>query len=309
MSSIASVSNTLKIWDFKGKEILPNQSCNLNFNEEILSDLSWNHTNQVIAVGGTNKRINLVQVNNGSILSNIPFNDNEILNDVITSLCFSGNSRYLSCGANNIIYLWDLKRRTCKTKLIGHNGIINKLRFIPDGGIVSGDSNGSIRIWDIQSNTSSTEMNMDNINPYSLECLEISPSSSNRIASGYSDGSLCIWDAETSSLIRKQKVHTSHLTSLGYSPKNPRLVATCGRDGRLSLVDTGSKIISEPSAFIDVGDILTSVSFNEDAIHAAVGTNSGHILLYDWRNLRKPICKVEAHNPYPIKTLSFQVSV
>ena len=36
------------------------------------------------------------------------------------------------------------------------------------------------------------------------------------------------------------------------------------------------------SASISVGESLRALAFSEDAVHTAVGTESGRILIYDW---------------------------
>ena len=39
------------------------------------------------------------------------------------------------------------------------------------------------------------------------------------------------------------------------------------------------------SASISVGESLRALAFSEDAVHTAVGTESGRILIYDWLQL------------------------
>ena len=47
--------------------------------------------------------------------------------------------------------------------------------------------------------------------------------------------------------------------------------------------------------------------FHDDAVHCAVGTQSGHVLLYDWRQVRAPVAKVEADRETAVAALAFQV--
>ena len=309
---LASCSNGLNVFEYNNNELKEVfRQYDVNEPNEKLNGLSWNHTNQVIAIGGSGRKARLIQASNGAILSTIPFTDLsniEYMDKEIGAISFSSNSRYLATGTGSNIEIWDLKNRTIRSQFTSHKGNINSLLFFPDGNIIAGDITGSIRIWDVKNETSSGEMNYNKI---SLKCLELSPQITNsnfKIAAGYDDGSIVVWDASSLKNIRHQIVHKGIVMDLSYSPKNPRLVATAGFDGRLSLVDTASKT-NDPSAFIDVGDRLTCVSFHEDAIHCAVGTNSGDILIYDWRNVRKPVCKIEAHNPYPVRALQFQLPI
>ena len=62
-----------------------------------LSSVCWNHTNQVLAFGGNDCKISLIQASNGQLLTKLPLNDKDVtINDPITSLKFSGNSRYIA---------------------------------------------------------------------------------------------------------------------------------------------------------------------------------------------------------------------
>ncbi len=269
--------------------------------------VSWNHTNKVVAAGGNDKKLSLYQVSNGELLSTIPFSDGgayDAIQGSVKSLAFSNTSKYLACGADSIVYIYDLKRRQCKSKFIGHKGHITALDFsVSNNEIIACDSVGAMRMWNMKTFDSSEEMVLVD-NQVGITCMEVSTLGPNRVTTGYENGVLSLWDLESRTSIRKMNLHNGALTSLSYSPKNPRLVATVGSDGRLSLVDTSSKSNS-PSAHIDIGDRLTSTSFYENAIHCAVGTNSGNILLYDWRNVRLPVCKIDAHNPYPVMALKF----
>jgi WD40 repeat protein len=143
----------------------------------------------------------------------------------------------------------------------------------------------------------------------SVLTLAISQGVQTKLASGHSDGAASIWDLGSSSHLRHQSVHTGQLTGLSFSPKNSRLLATSGSDGRINLVDTASKSSTDPSASVNVGERLTCIAFSPDGIHSAVGTETGRIFLFDWRNLRSPVVVSEAHTPSPVKQLSFQVSL
>jgi len=128
-----------------------------------------------------------------------------------------------------------------------------------------------------------------------------------RIACGYHDGGICVWDPATQTQTRHQVLHTGPLSALSFSPKNPRLLATGGADGRLTLLDITSRSARDPNATVPVGDNISALCFHEDAIHTLVGTVSGYILLFDWRNIKRPVCKVPEHVPFPVNALSFQV--
>lgn len=280
---------------------------------EKVSCISWNHTNQVIAVGGNDRRITLVQSNNGQFLSSIPFGDGQAaITDRITDLCFSGNSRYLASSSGRKVMLWDLKKRSLKTTLPGETGDLTCLTLSSDGAqCVSGDKGGVVRLWDVKRGR------YQNMKPAAAQTALVSPVtclgqpashlvSSARVGSGDGAGALAIWDLSTGVQTSSNVVHSGGVASLAFSPKNGRLVATCGPDGRLCLIDVGVHT-GEPSASTELLDgALTCVSFHENAIQCAVGTASGWLHLYDWRNTRQPLCSVRAHPDRAVSALAFQ---
>ena len=309
----------LKVFDFASGVVdgsaptvtcLPHQS-GLNFKGSQLSSIAWNHTNQVLAVAGNKPQISLVQANNGQLLSTIPFTAEQAFLGGIQALAFSNNSRYLVSANLKFVHLWDLKRRNLKGYFGEHAGVVTALGISTEGDVVAGDDSGCMRLWEVRQDS-----HKDMVLPPgpgaaatpAMTCLQLSYLGPARIASGYADGTLALWDFGTTTLLRRQAIHSvGAITGLAYSPKNARLVATCGADGRVTLNDTGSKPGATPSASIIVGDHLTCISFHEDAIHCAVGTNAGYALLYDWRNVRKPVAKVDAHLPFSVTAIAFQV--
>lgn len=86
-----------------------------------ISALSWNHTNQVVAIAGTEPKISLVQTSSGQLLSSLPFSVAEasaFAGDT-RAIAFSCNSRYLASTSGRIVHLWDLKRRQLRASFPG----------------------------------------------------------------------------------------------------------------------------------------------------------------------------------------------
>ena len=240
---IASASEDLQIWEFVNQDDCKSISkCSFS---GIPTCLSWNHTNQVVAVGLRDKRIDLVQATTGQLLSTLPFSSQEGILAPVRAVKFSGNSRYLASTEGTIVQLWDLKKRALKTKLEGHKSTVVAVSFFADGTIAAGDNSGAIRIWDVKTDSSYREMNVEqpsaglSTRAIGLTCMELSFSGPSRIAAGYTDGSLSLWDPVTLTQLRKQIIHKQDISSISFSPKNPRLVATSSHDGRMTLVDTG----------------------------------------------------------------------
>ena len=223
-----------------------------------LGAVAWNHTNQVVAIAGSEPKISLVQASDGQLLSTIPFSAEEAFEGPTRAIAFSNNSRYLASSSNRVVNLWDFKRRNLKASFTGHKGDVNAIAIAPEGDIVAGDSTGMLRIWDIKKGTSSKDLCVQTSSDQdptkktnsnvAVNCVQVSQFGAMRIASGYADGYLALWDYSTLQLLRSQRVHNGDVNALAFSPKNSRLVATTGMDGRVALVDTGSRTLSAPSA-------------------------------------------------------------
>jgi WD40 repeat protein len=140
---IASVSENLQIWEF-----INENDCKLkstcDFSNGKPTSLSWNHTNQVVAVGLTDKRIDLVHSETGKILSSVPFTSKEEILEEVKAVKFSGNSRYLASAEGNSVKLWDLKKRTLKAQLPSFKDSVISVSFFADGTIAAGDRGGDL---------------------------------------------------------------------------------------------------------------------------------------------------------------------
>jgi WD40 repeat protein len=319
---LASVSDKLVIWNFQndGDEYSLAQSAECSFEIGVqpahLHALTWNHNQQVVAVGGTDSKVHLIQANTGGVLTSLPFSeDDQFLGDV-SCLSFSHSSRYLASAVNETIKVWDLKKRNLKASFNEHQAEISCMLFSPEETMtVSGDSNGVLKLWNVDSNSFSDDLIIrTGTDSSSLNCMQFIYSNPHQLVCGYGDGSLALWNLETSSVMRHiQNIHRGPITGISMSPKNDRLVATSGKDGFVHLNDLLAKPASDGShpaaaASLSIGEHVSAISFHDSAFYMAVGTLSGYIQLYDWRSPRKPVCQVPAHNPHTVKQLVFQVN-
>lgn len=311
---LASVSDSLKIWSWDVNQRELNLHSNYRSNSEHYYGVSWNHTNQVLAIGGKEPKIHLVQASTGQLLSSLILSESK-LSVKVQAVCFSHNSRYLATSVGMPIQLWDLKKRQIKSIFTGHRDTVVSVNFLPSGDFYAADESGCINLWSTKSSSPLQTLTEDLSDAgaksaksflNTLTSMQLSPISS-ILAAGYSDGTMRVWDtANGGSVLRKQRSHSERITAIACSTKNPRLVATVGMDGFLNLTDIGMKN-EEFSNSINLQQPLTAISLHEDNLHSAVGTVDGQILVYDWRNVKDPLCVIGAHEPYPINALCFQV--
>jgi WD40 repeat protein len=238
---LASVSNSLKVWDVSNFD----RECKLHSMHRSISEflcLSWNHTNQVVAVGGRENKVHIVQASNGSVLQSFQVTDTALTNFKVPTLSFSHNSRYLTIGVESSIQLWDLKKRQVKHVLTGHKRSIVSLQFNSNGDFFGADDEGSIKLWSLKS-YEAVNITEDNrgVRPiHSLTKLAISPIAP-VVAAGYDDGSLRVWDiANGINALCQLPLHMSKLTDISCSTKISRLLATASLDDHIQLIDTGA---------------------------------------------------------------------
>lgn len=334
---IATISsNEAKVWGFN---VASSKSIEEKLNPQLSQQSNllyccFNHTNQVIAISNSYGQINLYHTQTGQLLSTIPFekdSQGQLLEPMTSSpireVTFSSNSRYIAHTFNDSIIVWDLKKRSIRNRLLcpGSTSTSSSplystsLSFFPEGTLVSGDSSGHIQLWNVSKSSSTNATSLvsntkfDAISsfsrntPPSASCVRASTSGVSKVVASYSSGHLCVFDAATTTLLRQQQVHASNIPYVAFSPKNPRLVASAGSDGKLVLLDTGSRG-DLVTASIPLGAPATTLAFHEDAIHTAVGTQQGQVLIYDWRNVSKPVTVWEPHGSQPIVSVAFQVS-
>ena len=130
---LASGAESVKIWQCNEAHTLSLVSKSLPFSHPV-NCISWNHSNQVLAAACDQLKISLIQVNNGQLMSLVPFSNSlqATLQDPSSSyisspadlemydkfnvkhVSFSGNSRFIACGIDKYLHLWDLKRKVIK---------------------------------------------------------------------------------------------------------------------------------------------------------------------------------------------------
>ena len=61
------------------------------------------------------------------------------------------NSKFVSCGGDRSVFLWDVMTGNTIRRIAGHMGRINVVEFNDDASVVvSGSYDSTVRIWDIR---------------------------------------------------------------------------------------------------------------------------------------------------------------
>ncbi|KAG0200023.1 Protein nedd1 [Mortierella sp. GBA30] len=121
------------------------------------------------------------------------------------------------------------------------------------------------------------------------------------------DGILRLWDTgsngSTGVYHSFAATHEVPICGMAFSPFNRYLICTAGLDKRYALYDVEKKNVVK-NTLTDYA--LTSVSFKNDGISMAFGTDEGKILLYDLRSTSRPTSVVDTRNDAPVTAIHFQ---
>lgn len=207
-------------------------------------------------------------------------------NYLITSLCFSVDSRYLASGLtgnDHLIRIWRVETFLLICELRGHTDDIDGLAFSPDGrNLLSGSEDGTVRVWNVRVDpTLSFDQPSSTGNSFDLRTTCVSyVAGSNLIASGSEDGNIYLWDVCTGVEVRKTMLgHTESVGSLAVSSDGRWLVS--GSDDetlRLWEVASGSAL-GEP--MLGHTDSVNSVAISSDDKLIASASWDGTVRLWD----------------------------
>lgn len=312
MIQLASISDCLKVWDSASAESLVSKSRFQSEKGAAFHSVAWNHTNQVVAVGGTDSKIHLVRADHGQIMATFLLTQSKLSNVQVRALAFSHNSKHLACSMGSPIQLWDCRKQSIKAIFTGHTQPIVSLAFLPSGDVFAADQSGKVMLWSASNSTVPVHvLDTERLEGRrTLTVMAISPISS-LLAAGYSDGGLRVWDSAFAGDHARTPLCTlqprsDRISALACSAHNDRLVAAVSVDGTLQMLDMGRG--AEPVARLDTSEALTAMAYHDDGVHAAVGTADGDIMVYDWRKLIAPVLTVPAHGPNPVHAIAYHVS-
>lgn len=329
MSNIACISNKINVIEFDYNNIDDNPLkvlCSASPDGDQFTSLCWNHTNQVIAASNrVSRKIKLYQASNGTMLSSIPFNENEIITDNIVGVAFSNNSRYIAAGVGNKALVWDLKRRNLKCTF-KHDSPVTVVTYFQDSKIICGDNSGVIKVWDMKTTEAIAQTDSSLFSP--VQKIKICNKIPNHMICHRKDGTIQVYDLHDScKMLRNMLISTANSNTDAYSssgivdfslsPRNNKLLTTISSDGFISLVDTsmgGNGIkpqIYRPSALIPPNSLNgqpSCVACHENGFHFAVGTTVGVLYIFDWRNASDPVCQYSVSPGSALRNIEFQVS-
>ncbi|CAN1257324.1 Protein NEDD1 [Linum perenne] len=306
----ASGGDTVKLFDVS---VDSGDPCTLSYTPSpgsLVNSVKWNHTNLVVASAGEDKKISLWR-RNGQNLGTIPLSgtDNgDGMEESISAISFSNKgSRYIcSGGSGRVVRIWDLQRKLCIKRLMGHTGTITGTVYnCKDEHLASVSTSGDLIVHNLASGGKAADLK----DPYNqvvefvgckcissvvLRVLDYSRIGRHLLVTAGDDGSVHLWD--TTGRHPKNswlKQHSAPTAGVSFSPSSDKIIATVGLDKKLYTYDSGSR---RSSSFISYEEPFSSLAFRDDGLVLAAGTGCGRVVFYDVRGKPEPYTVLRAYS-------------
>ena len=273
-----------------------------------ITAVAWNRNNKVIAAGCQDGSVQLFY-GSGDPMTKIPRRSNE-LGQVgsVHSLSWSVGSKKLAAGLNNGgVDIHDMTSKSFSTlypKQTADSPAI--VEFHPDDKFLAVATTASTHLHactDLSRAATLATYSEDRSTHTSLSAAV----AESTVAAGTAAGTVLLWDTSTQALKETYcNQHLAGIKALQFAPLQPSILFSGGADGTVRMLDRRTSAAHNKAVHISLGSI-TSMSIKEDCTLLALGTKNGIILLYDPRDLKKPVLELEsADDRSPVTDLHWQ---
>ncbi|WP_253917133.1 WD40 repeat domain-containing protein [Streptomyces sp. MNP-20] len=216
--------------------------------------LAFSPDGRTLATNGRGGKVWLWNVASGQVRTVLP-GGAEVL-------AFSSDGRRLATAGVGAVQLWDATTGKRQTRLAGHTGIINVMRFSPDGRtLATGSDDKTVRLWDATAGTT-RPTRTHRTGPTSAVAL--SPDQRTLVTAD-PDGTVHLRDATHGTTRLSLTGHTDIVTAMQFSPDG-RTLATGSRDDKVRLWD----VTTGDTLRVLTADFIQAIAFSPDGKVLAV---------------------------------------
>ncbi|KAJ8903989.1 hypothetical protein NDN08_000519 [Rhodosorus marinus] len=204
----------------------------------------------------------------------------------IRAVCFSPDGKWLITGSEDrLVRVWDVRTRTVKHKLTGHETDIYSVDASSDNKfIASGSGDKTAKLWDLKTGQLLHTLGGGDRAPTDgVTSVTVSPTSLH-VAAGSLDKIVRVWEVETGRLVRSFEGHRDSVYSVAFSP-DCRMLLSGSLDKTLKLWDLAA---SNPSnqcrlSFTGHKDFVLSVAFSPNGRWLISGSKDRTVQFWDPR--------------------------
>lgn len=187
---INSVTNKIKIWDFKNNgHPVASTICPKTGDIEspdVICCIAVRSDGSII-IGSVYGKLKILDPCTGEIKYTLDGHSG-----LISCIHVLNDERIVSGSYDDTLKIWDLNTRTCEVTLKGHTDNIKCIAVLPDGRIISGSHDYTLRIWDLLTVKLTGECDAIFECRYAkIKCVTVLPDG--QIISGSDDGTVRIW--------------------------------------------------------------------------------------------------------------------
>ncbi|KAF9183768.1 Protein nedd1 [Haplosporangium sp. Z 767] len=264
-----------------------------------VSSLKWSPDNALLAIEAQDGRI-FLHDNKGRLQETLESRSGN--NRCAISWAPKPQRLYFANGQK--VMTWDSTlKRTAET--FETTSRINALAINSDDTLLAiGQNSGNL---DVVNRTTGNSARLDTSGSLIMSRMEYSVFNRSMLGGIGNDGILRLWDTGSSGTTAMYHsftaTHEVPISSMAFSPFNRYLICTAGLDKRYALYDVEQKKVVKNKL---TDHALTSVTFKNDGISMAFGTEDGKVLLYDLRSTSRPISIVDTQADAPVTAVHFQ---
>ncbi|XP_061707108.1 katanin p80 WD40 repeat-containing subunit B1-like [Cydia pomonella] len=232
-------------------------------------------SNQVLATGGDDKKVNLWAIGRQSCLMSLSGHTTPV-----ECVCF-GHSEDLVCAGSQTgaLKIWDLEAAKLLRTFTGHKGAIKCMDFHPYGDyLTTGSCDNNIKLWDTRKRGCIVTYSSHRL---AVNSLQFSPDGQ-WIASACEDGIVKVWDVRVGKVLQEFREHTAAVTCVKFHP-HEFLLASCGMDRTVNFWDMEKfQLVSK---FEKENTSIRSMVFSEDGT-TLLGCGNDGLHVIGWEPAR-----------------------